>query len=272
MTIEEFHEAIQPKVRGTWNIHDVAMEHDLSLDFFTMLSSISGVVGQKSQANYAAASVFLDSFSAYRRGMGLPASSVDLGVIEDVGYISERETLAKRLDSSVWTGINEGLLHKILRLSILQQSTSPINPASISQTITGIAFPQKEDSFLLRDARFLGLCANSVTLKETDQQARGGSRDVQALLSLLKAKASPSEVLDSAVELVNHQFTKSLGLDQPMDLGRALSNYGIDSLAAVEFRNWVRLKLNAEITTLEIINAKSLPSLCETILSKIGSA
>ncbi len=270
MTVEEFHEAIQPKVRGTWNLHNTTAELNLSLDFFTMLSSISGLVGQKSQANYAAANVFLDSFAAYRRGLGLPACSVDLGVIEDVGYISERETLAKRLDSSIWTGINEGLLHKILRFSILQQTASPINPASAAQMITGIPVPQKEDSFLLRDARFAGLCAGSVKAKETDQHAPGGSRDVQAFMALLRAKASASDILGVAVELVNHQFTKNLGLDKPMEPGRALSDYGIDSLAAVEFRNWVRLKLDAEITTLEIINAKSLSSLCETILSKMS--
>ena len=269
MTAKEFHGAIQPKVHGTWNLHNVALEQNVSLDFFTMLSSISGLIGQKSQANYASANVFLDSFAAYRRELGLAACSVDLGLIEDVGYISEHEALAKRLDTSVWTGINEGLLHKILRFSILQQ-TSPINQDSASQMIAGIQVPQKEDAFMMRDARFAGLCFRSSDPAATDSQ--DSSKDVPALLTLLKGKVDRSILLAAAIKLVNAQFMKILGLIEPMEPAKTLSGYGIDSLAAVEFRNWVRLKLSAEMTVLEIINAKTLSSLCESIITKISPA
>ena len=53
MTLKEYHDTISSKVQGTWNLHNVALENGNKLDFFTMLSSISGVVGQKGQANYA---------------------------------------------------------------------------------------------------------------------------------------------------------------------------------------------------------------------------
>ena len=89
MTIKEYHKTIKSEVQGTWNLHNVALERKLLLNFFTTLSSISGVVGQKGQANYAAANVFLDSFAVYRQKMGLAACCVDLGAIEDVGYMSE---------------------------------------------------------------------------------------------------------------------------------------------------------------------------------------
>src|SRR5450755_2652821 len=100
MTVQDFHETIGSKVQGTWNLHNVALEQASPLDFFTMLSSISGVVGQKGQANYAAASVFLDSFASYRHRLNLSASSVDLGVIEDVGYVAERSKLKEAFDAS----------------------------------------------------------------------------------------------------------------------------------------------------------------------------
>jgi hypothetical protein len=46
LTHEEYHIALHPKVAGTWSLHSSEQE-DLKqpLDFFTMLSSISGVVG-----------------------------------------------------------------------------------------------------------------------------------------------------------------------------------------------------------------------------------
>ncbi|KAI9781693.1 MAG: Type I Iterative PKS [Peltula sp. TS41687] len=269
MAVTDFHDTLRSKVCGTWNLHNTALEHNLPLDFFTMLSSVSGVVGQRGQANYAAANVFLDSFSAFRRRLGLAACSVDLGVIEDVGYVSENEALAKRFDASIWTPINEGLLHRILRLSILQQM-APIDAESASQMITGIVVPQNEDSFLLRDARFAGLCLGSAST--TAANAPDSSRDAQTLLALVKAKAEPSTILSTAVELVNRQLMKILGLNEPMEPTKALSGYGIDSLGAIDLRNWVRVELGKEVTNLEVLGAKTLTSLCENIIAKMTTS
>lgn len=268
MTVEDYHGALACKVQGTWNLHNASLEQNLPLDFFTMLSSISGVVGQKGQANYAGGNVFLDSLAVYRQSLGLPGCSVDLGVIEDVGYIHTHEGLQQNLDTSIWTGINEGLLRKILEYSILQQ-VAPINPASSAQLITGIPVPQPEDSQLLLDARFTGLFVKSSS-RASGGDGKDGSRDIQEFFLLLRSKADPPAILASAVEVVNKHFTKSLRLATPMDPARPISIYGLDSLAAVEFRNWVRKVLGAELSTLEIVNATSLISLCEKIISKIA--
>jgi len=116
MTVEEFHASIACKVQGTWDLHTAVIDLGLDLSFFTMMSSISGIVGQKDQANYAAANIFLDSLASYRNQLSLPACSANLGVIEDVGYISERAAVAVRLNMAIWKPINESLLHRILRL------------------------------------------------------------------------------------------------------------------------------------------------------------
>ncbi|KAG8407920.1 hypothetical protein J3458_020229 [Metarhizium acridum] len=52
-----------------------------------------GLVGQYGQATYAAANTFLDAFVQYRQGQGLPASVIDLGVMEDVGCVSQSSEL-----------------------------------------------------------------------------------------------------------------------------------------------------------------------------------
>ncbi|KAM3149801.1 hypothetical protein ABEW05_009893 [Botrytis cinerea] len=148
MSDTEFSEAIRPKQQGTWNLHNTAFQEGLVLDFFTMLSSICGVVGQTEQANYSASSSFLDTFSVYRQELGLKARSIDLGVIEDVGYVSSNENVSKKLNTQHWTPINESLLHKILRFSILQQTSAPISANSTTQMITGVPVPLHPDSSL----------------------------------------------------------------------------------------------------------------------------
>jgi hypothetical protein len=42
----------------------------------------------------------------------LPASSVDLGVIEIVGYISERAAVAAHLNTAIWKLINYRAFHE----------------------------------------------------------------------------------------------------------------------------------------------------------------
>ena len=62
---------------------------------------------------------------------------------------------------------------------------------------------------------------------------------------------------------------RSLGVSESLEPTRPLANYGVDSLVAVEFRNWVRAELAIEMSTLEIVGARTLTTLCETVLKKL---
>ncbi|KAI0970609.1 PKSKA1 [Xylaria arbuscula] len=273
MTLKEYHEAVAPKIQGTWNLHNVALKLNFDLDFFSMLSSISGVTGTRGQANYSAANVFMDSFASYRQQQGLPANSIDLGVIEDSGFLADNDGFKeKHFDSRVYCGINDQLLRKILYLSILQQTEkTAVSPGSAAQMISGIIVPQPTDSLLARDPRFSALFTQTEGLHSGAQDGnRSGSSEVQALLLLLRAKsADHASRLAAMIKVVNNCFVRMLRLSEPMDPERPLAVYGIDSLAAVEVRNWVRTELGAQVTTLDIMNTPSMKAFCEKIISKI---
>jgi acyl carrier protein len=59
---------LEPKVRGTLVLDQVF--GDLPLDCFVLFSSVTGVVPQAGQADYAAANCFLDAFAARRAAIG----------------------------------------------------------------------------------------------------------------------------------------------------------------------------------------------------------
>jgi NAD(P)-dependent dehydrogenase (short-subunit alcohol dehydrogenase family) len=272
MTLEEYNQAVACKIQGTWNLHAAAERLNLTLDFFTLLSSISGVIGQRGQANYAAANVFLDSFAAYRRQRGQAACSIDLGVIEDDGFIANNAGFQeKHFDSRTFKGINNGLLRQILYFSLLQQAGSFPDSPSATQMVTGIVAPQPADSALLQDARFAALRAGSGAGKAAGESGgNSANAEVQALLLLLRSSsADTSAQVAATVEVVNKCFVRMLRLSEPMDPARPLAVYGIDSLAAVEVRNWVRNELGALVTTVDIMNAASLRAFCEKIVAKI---
>jgi acyl transferase domain-containing protein/NADPH:quinone reductase-like Zn-dependent oxidoreductase len=71
MTHDEWSTGTLPKINGTWNLHK-SLPADL--DFFIMLSSVSGVIGNGGQANYNAGNIFQDYLAHHRHALGTPAS------------------------------------------------------------------------------------------------------------------------------------------------------------------------------------------------------
>lgn len=279
MTLDDYDAALSCKVDGTWNLHNVSLELGLNLDFFTILSSVSGVCGSKGQANYAAASTFLDAFASYRRGLGLPASSVDLGVVHDVGYVSEREDLKRRYDGDIWHLIDENLLRAIFGYSLQQQTEVPISPASAANMITGLRVPQPHDSPRSRDARFSALFSGEGVINAGAQGARSSpsagasvAKDFEEIQALIRFKAGARKVLEATNQMLNKYMMKILRLTEPLDVARPVSAYGIDSLAAVEVRNLLRVELGVDLTTLEIVNTPSLVCMSERIIEQLSKA
>ncbi|KAL7940526.1 putative polyketide synthase [Trichoderma barbatum] len=272
MTIEDYQQTVSSKIQGTWNLHNVLLEEGQTVDFFTMLSSVSGIVGNKGQANYAAANTFLDSFAAYRRGLGLKANSVDLGAIQDVGYLSHNKDILSHFDDDhIWTPVNEPLMLKLVEYSIRQQ-IDPISTASESHLITSIAVPQRETSFLIRDGRFGTLCFGNQSGEGSADAKNQGFQEVQNLLLLVKNKASYNTVHQATIEAVVQFFTMTMNLSEAAEPTRPLAGYGLDSLAAVEFRNRLRMELKVETTILEITTAASLSALSEKIATRMIGA
>jgi hypothetical protein len=75
MSLDDYHTAVHAKLQGTRNLHHASLAQREPLDFFTLLSSISGIAVNKDQANYSAANTFLDAFATCRREvLGLPAT------------------------------------------------------------------------------------------------------------------------------------------------------------------------------------------------------
>ncbi|MDQ7070540.1 MAG: SDR family NAD(P)-dependent oxidoreductase, partial [Rhodobacterales bacterium] len=79
MDSAQFARAMGAKAMGAYLLHQAT--RDLALDHFVLFSSVSALIGNPGQGNYAAANTFLDGLAHLRRAMGLPANSINWGAL-----------------------------------------------------------------------------------------------------------------------------------------------------------------------------------------------
>ncbi|WP_131758931.1 SDR family NAD(P)-dependent oxidoreductase, partial [Actinomadura fibrosa] len=76
-----------PKVTGARNLHEATAGTDL--DWFVIFSSLTAMIGNLGQANYAAAGTWVDAFAEWRHRQGLRTLSVDWGAWGETGRATD---------------------------------------------------------------------------------------------------------------------------------------------------------------------------------------
>lgn len=269
------------KVKGTWNLHYAFL--DKNLDFFVLMSSISGCVGHPGQANYTSANTFLDSFAQYRAGLGLPCSVIDLGGMEGVGFLSERPAKLNQYRSFGLYIIHEQHLVDAIQLAI----NCPPPPAN--KVIIG-----RYNSFSNSNQYVVGLNTSKPLSDPTNRALFRGDPRVQLYNAISSAEEHVNSGRDDGMrEFLSQAEANPAILDEPetlqrvswevgrtlfsflllpeenLDVSLSLVSIGIDSLVSIEIRNWWRKMLGLEITVLEIMNAGTIEGLGKLAITSL---
>src|SRR5690606_14250611 len=91
LSYADYLKILLPKVHGAWNLHKLTLARDVKT--FIMFSSASSLIGLSGQGSYVSANTFIDQMAHYRKKIGLPATAVNWGVIEDVGMVANEADL-----------------------------------------------------------------------------------------------------------------------------------------------------------------------------------
>jgi short-subunit dehydrogenase len=263
MTFSQWDEVVKPKVAGAWNFHNALL--DTPLDFFIALSSAAGAVGNRGQAAYAASNAFLNSFVQYRVQLGLPASSIDLTAVSDVGYLAEnterQAQVAENLGSET---IEETEVLALIAAAITGRMKNNCN----NHCITGLKIgAQMNELFWVDDAKFAHLKAAAVAAQA--QESSSSNSKVISLSSALKASKSHAQALDVVVDGLITKLSAVLMVPREgIDPLKPIVTYGLDSLVAIEIRNWITRELEASLQVLELLTSSSISALGDAILSK----
>nr|WP_172387677.1 type I polyketide synthase [Streptomyces sp. MNP-20] len=222
---ERLDAVLSPKMVAAWNLHELTRGLDLSA--FVLFSSMSGLIGPAGQANYAAGNAYLDALAQHRRARGLPGVSLAWGMW------AERSTMTEHLTDM-----------DLARLARF-----------------GVTLSSSEQGVALLDAA-LGLDEPVLVPVALDLASMRAQADVPPILRRLAgrggaprparpAPVSAGSVLDRLaglaeddryavlLDLVCTEMARVLDYPAGRTVApdRAFSELGVDSVAAVEFRN-----------------------------------
>jgi aryl carrier-like protein len=272
MTIDEWDSATQPKVQGTWNLHNVTQAHGLDLDFFILFSSLSGILGQPGQANYAAANTFLDAFVQYRTSMNLPCTAIDIGAVEDAGYLFENEYLLRKLQGTGWRAVQESELLEALGAAMSPRQSKRQSERSTSNLIEGNNFllgiaptvPLSSPNSSVRMRKDVRMAVYHNTGSETIQS--GPSSDILRVFLATAKKNPPIFKEPETAALIAREMGKKLynlllKTDEEVNISLSLTELGMDSIVAVEMRAWWKLTFGFDVSVLEMLGMGTLEAL-----------
>ncbi|KAH8433188.1 acyl carrier protein [Aspergillus melleus] len=78
--------------------------------------------------------------------------------------------------------------------------------------------------------------------------------DAADVLYQISSIRSSEEAVEVITQCLIHRISKALAIPlKNLDAGKSINDYGVDSLVAVELRNWFEAKLQAEVAVSEIL-------------------
>ncbi|MET9432578.1 SDR family NAD(P)-dependent oxidoreductase [Streptomyces sp. NPDC006551] len=255
MTPEQLDSVLCAKADAAWHLHDLTGEANLSA--FVLFSSTVGLFGGPGQANYAAASAYLDGLAEHRRARGLPATSlawgmwdVDGGLNAGLGDI-DRARLAR--DGFTAIGAEEGM-------ALFDAALLTTRPALAATPL---------DLDALRALDRVPPLLRALVPPRSRPSAAGAETPVAERLSEMTGAEREEFVLD----LVRGGVASVLGLSDPtaVDPEQPFRELGFDSLTAVEMRNRLNKVTGSQLPATAVFDHPTPSKLAAFLLTRLAT-
>ncbi len=261
ITPERYMNVFKPKAVGCWILHEATK--DINLDHFVLYSSISAIYGNPGQVSYVGANSFIDNFSHWRRAQGLAATTINWGVIGDVGFVAR--------SGKVGGNVDELLYKQGWKSFSLQQATNILENMLLSNPVQRVAtdsdwemigdfFPHSAVS-----SRFAHL------VNEKQLSAGAGAGSVDGALKATLIESNPEEQHEILLDQLNDTYARVLGTtSDKLDTSEPVTKYGLDSLMANQIRNWVQSNVGIDYSMMKIMRGPTMEEMTEQILDELN--
>ena len=263
MSREDWMQVMMPKAYGSIVLHQLSLRKNLPLRHFVTYSSIVGLVGNATQANYCVANAFLLSLGDVRRSLGLPSSVACFGVINSTGF-AHRSQLVAMYDKKGMYSISP----KHALDAVATMLSFNIDQLGISAAFDSKKFAEAFRGAMTQNDKIAGGYLSR--FKRLMEGVTPGNTDGKALTDRIR-EATPDEGKEMVMDQLTSSMAKLLGIketDVSIDLSPV--NNGVDSLMAADLSNVIINVFDIQVLPVEMLNDKTtLRSVSHSIYTKV---
>ncbi|PWY79460.1 ketoacyl-synt-domain-containing protein [Aspergillus sclerotioniger CBS 115572] len=269
MTLEDMQSVVAPKVQGSIILNEVF--GNLDLEFFILLGSAAGPLGNVGQTAYSAATEFMSALIQQRREQGLVGSIIHPGLIKGVGYFeradSARQGAIER--NTVTPHLTEQDLYELFAEGILAGHPDSGRDPEVIAGYTLIDTAENPNALWLRNPKAWNL------IKHTAHPATPASSSNDSVPIMIQLESAES--MAGVVEVIVNGFIKEvrsklqLSTEESLTGATVLTDMGVDSLVAIELRHWFVKELSVDLPVLQIIGGVSIQELSSCAASKLSA-
>ncbi|KAK4178924.1 putative polyketide synthase [Triangularia setosa] len=270
MTHAKWARAFAPKSAGSRNL--LAQLWPGDKPFFILLSSITGVIGNTAQANYASGNTFEDALALWARThLGVPATSIDVGLVADSSHFTEAgefgdlEGYLHRYQHG-WQGLQTTLEElRVVLKSVMRGSTADggDTPAQLVLGLGDSLIRNENSTGFARDRKF------ELRVVRSEKSGDGIGTKTEKIGEVLSRAATLSEAAAAVEEYIKMQIAVAIGVEiGEVDAQKPLPEFGVDSLKAVEIRNLCLREMQSDISVFELLSSTPVAELAVKIVTK----
>lgn len=257
ITMDEFNIVLDAKVTGTINLYNVLDKE--KIDFFVMLSSITSVIGNMGQSNYAAANYFMNCFANYMQKKKENGFTFCWGPWQEGGMAADSNEISKNMEMMGLENIVPDMGKMVIE-EFMEQPYSNIVIADVKWDVLVKNFVGKGKKEFLS-------CIVDNTLKEEDSQSNNSEVEILQKLKPL----SKEDRKKCLAEILQQSCGKILGFgnSQLPDVDLSFREQGADSLMIFSIRNDINKKLSIDLSASALFNYATIAKLAAYIVDEL---
>jgi phthiocerol/phenolphthiocerol synthesis type-I polyketide synthase C len=250
----QIYRVLAPKILGAQHLHQLTL--DMDLDFFILYSSATTFFGNPGQAGYVGANCWLESLARCRRRMGLPATCISWGAIDDVGFLARHPKIKDALQNRMGGAAIPSNLALDTLERLLAADRSGVGLMELDWQALSKFLPSSQTPKFSEIAR-----KNGSHIHEDDP-----TRDIRLLVNELPE----DDFIDLLIEMLQAELGEILRI-QPhhIDPVSPLTDLGLDSLMGVELIAALESRFDIRLSVMALRESKNLTKVAHTLFDRL---